>query len=71
MIFTLAHMPWEYWVMLPWAVLSTLWFYWRGHLMAVILLHAGTNGAILLWIAWMGGVYVGANGAVLPLWFFV
>ena len=70
-IFTLAHMPWEYCVMVPWALLSTLWFYWRGHLMAVIVLHAGTNGAILLAIAWMDGVYVDASGAVLPLWFFI
>ena len=70
-IFTLAHLPWEYWVMVPWAILSTLWFYWRGHLIAVIVLHAATNGAILLIVARTEGMFLDASGNPLPLWFFV
>ncbi len=70
-IFTLAHAPWEYWVMVPWAVLSTLWLYWRGHLMAVVVLHAATNGAILLIVALTEGMFQDAEGNPLPLWFFV
>lgn len=70
-IFTLAHMPWEYWVMVPWAILSTLWFYWRRHLMAVIVLHAATNGAILLIAALTDGMFRDDAGNPLPLWFFV
>ena len=70
-VFTLAHLPWEYWVMVPWAVLSTLWFYWRRHLVAVIVLHAATNGAILLLVILTDGVFIDGAGNVLPLWFFV
>lgn len=70
-IFTAAHLPWEYWVMVPWAVLSTLWLYWRRHLMAVVVLHAATNGSILLFVIATGGEISGGAGAPLPLWFLV
>jgi len=70
-IFTVTHVPWEWWVMLPWAVLSTLWLYHRKHLMAVVLLHAGSNGAILLFAAALGGTLPTGWGGPLPLWFFV
>lgn len=70
-IFTLTHLPWEYWVMVPWAILSTLWFYWRRHLVAVIVLHAATNGTILLAAALASGVFQDGEGNPLPLWFFV
>ena len=69
--FTLTHLPWEYWVMVPWATLSTLWFYWRRHLVAVIVLHAATNGTILLAAALASGVFQDGEGNPLPLWFFV
>ena len=57
--------------MVPWAVLSTLWLYWRRHLMAVVVLHAATNGSILLFVIAMGGEISLGAGAPLPLWFFV
>jgi hypothetical protein len=39
--------------------------------MAVVVLHAATNGSILLFVIVTGGeISVGA-GAPLPLWFFV
>lgn len=69
-IFTIAHVPWEYWVMVPWAVLSTLWFYWRRNLMAVVVLHAATNGSILLFVILTGGS-IRVAGETLPLWFFI
>jgi hypothetical protein len=57
--------------MVPWAILSTLWFYWRRQLMAVVVLHAATNGAILLIVALSDGVLLDASGNPLPVWFFV
>jgi CAAX prenyl protease-like protein len=69
-IFTIAHLPWEYWVMVPWAVLSTLWLYHRKHLMAVIVLHGATNGSILLFVIVTGGS-IRVDGGSLPLWFFI
>jgi hypothetical protein len=59
--FTLGHVTWEWWVAIPWVVASSLWFYYRGHLGAVILFHAAANAAILVAAVWMDG----------PLWFFV
>lgn len=70
-IFTMAHMPWEYWVMAPWAILSTLWFYYRGHLMAVVVLHAATNASILIFVWLASGRLPEAWGGSLSLWFFV
>ena len=70
-IFTLAHVPWEYWVMVPWAVLSTLWLYARRHLMAVVILHAATNASILIFVALASGRFPDGSGGRLSLWFFV
>ena len=70
-IFTLAHMPWEYWVMAPWAILSTLWFYYRRHLVAVVVLHAATNASILVFVALTSGHFPDGSGGSLSLWFFV
>ena len=52
---------WEWWVAVPWVIGSSLWFYYRGHLGAVILFHAAANATILLAAIWTDG----------PLWFFV
>lgn len=70
-IFTVAHMPWEYWVMVPWAILSTLWFYYRRHLMAVVVLHAATNASILVFVALASGRLPNGSGGTLSLWFLV
>ena len=59
--FTLGHVTWEWWVAVPWVMASSAWFYHRGHLGAVILLHAAANATILLAAVWAAG----------PLWFFV
>ena len=70
-IFTLAHLPWEYWVMVPWAILSTAWLYYRRHLMAVVVLHAATNASILVFVALASGFFSDGAGGRLSLWFFV
>ncbi len=71
-IFTLGHVPWEYWVAIPWVVLTNLWFYYRKDLYAEILVHATTNAAILLFVAWADGLlFDGQGGLGLSLWFFV
>lgn len=45
--FVITHQPWEWWVAVPWFLLSQLWFYRRGQLGSVVLLHAGSNLGIL------------------------
>ena len=70
-LFTITHLPWEWWVMVPWAVLSTLWLYRRKHVMAVIVLHGATNGAILVLAALFDNWLPNGSGGGLPLWFFV
>ncbi len=47
-VFLMTHTMWEWWVMLPWAVLTNLWFYYRKDMFAVVVAHAATNGAILI-----------------------
>jgi membrane protease YdiL (CAAX protease family) len=61
LFFTIGHVTWEYWVAVPWVMATSWWFYRRGHIGAVILLHAAANATILIAAWW-------ANG---PLWFFV
>ncbi len=70
-IFLGTHAPWEWWVMLPWAVLTNLWFYYRKDLFALVVVHAGTNGAILLAAIFLSDVLPDGAGGLLPLWFFV
>jgi hypothetical protein len=59
--FTLGHLFWEYWGAVPWVIGTTLWFYRRGHLGAVIVVHATANAAVLAAAVWADG----------PLWYFV
>ena len=59
--FTIGHVFWEWWVAVPWVVLTSLYFYRRGHIGSVILVHATANASILI-------AAVIAEG---PLWFFV
>lgn len=71
-VFALGHVPWEYWVAIPWVMLTNLWFYYRKDLYAAILVHATTNAAILVFVAWAAGLlFGGPAGGPLSLWFFV
>lgn len=70
-VFIATHVPWEWWVMLPWAVLTNLWFYYRKDLFALVVVHAGTNAAILLAAIFLSDVLPDGAGGVLSLWFFV
>jgi CAAX prenyl protease-like protein len=70
-VFTLGHVPWEYWVAIPWVVLTNLWFYYRKDLYAVIVVHAATNAAILVAAAVAGDAWVNGRGGPLSLWLFV
>jgi CAAX prenyl protease-like protein len=63
--FVITHLPWEWWVAVPWFLLSQLWFYRRAQLGSVVLLHAGSNLGILAAVViadWLG---------VGDWWFFV
>ena len=54
-------MFWEYWVAVPWVMATSWWFYRRGHIGSVIVLHAAANATILV-------AAIVADG---PLWYFV
>jgi CAAX prenyl protease-like protein len=70
-IFTLGHVPWEWWVCVPWVVLSSLWFYYRKSLSAIMLVHGVTNAALLALAIWGGELFTDLDGTPLSLWFFV
>lgn len=70
-VFTMGHVPWEYWVCVPWVFLSNLWFYYRGSLSAIMLVHGVTNGALLGLAIWGGDLFVDADGTPFSFWFFV
>ncbi len=70
--FLLSHVWWwEYPLMLVWAVGTQLWFYHRGHLMPIVIVHAVTNLAILAFVIVADGHFLDATGAPISLWFFV
>jgi CAAX prenyl protease-like protein len=70
-VFTMGHVPWEYWVCVPWVFLSNLWFYYRKSLSAVMLVHGVTNAALLALAVWGGDLFVDPDGAPFSFWFFV
>jgi CAAX prenyl protease-like protein len=70
-VFTLGHVPWEWWVAVPWVAITNLWFYYRKDLYAVILVHATTNAAILVAAVLWTGRFVDGEGNPISLWFFV
>ena len=70
-VFLATHMMWEWWVMLPWAVLTNLWFFFRKDLFSLVVVHAATNASILLAAIFLGDVFPDGDGGTLPLWFFV
>jgi CAAX prenyl protease-like protein len=70
-IFTAGHVFWEWWVCVPWVVLSSLWFYHRKSLSSVMLVHGVTNGALLALAIWGGDLFRNADGSAFSFWFFV
>ncbi|MEZ4282937.1 MAG: CPBP family glutamic-type intramembrane protease [Myxococcota bacterium] len=70
-VFTITHAFWEWWVCVPWIVLSNLWFYHRRSLTALMVVHATTNGALLALAVFGEGWLRDANGAPFSFWFFV
>ena len=67
LVFTLGHVPWEWWVALPWFVLTTLWFYKRRSIVSVIVVHAVAN-ATIFWFAVTNGT---AGPGMSPAWYFL
>lgn len=70
-VFTMGHVPWEYWVCVPWVVLSSLWFYHRKSLSSIMLVHGVTNAALLALAVWGDGLVRDATGEPMSFWFFV
>ncbi len=70
-VFTAGHQFWEYWVCVPWVVLSTLWFYHRRNLTALIVVHGVTNGALLALAVFVDVGLGDVDGAPFSFWFFV
>ncbi|HKK50612.1 MAG TPA: CPBP family glutamic-type intramembrane protease [Myxococcota bacterium] len=70
-VFTLGHVPWEWWVCVPWILLSNLWFYRRKSLGSIMLVHGVTNASLLGLAIWGGELFREPDGSPLSLWFFV
>ena len=70
-VFTIGHQFWEYWVCVPWIVLSSLWFYHRRSLSALMVVHGVTNGALLGLAVFGEGWLTDIAGAPFSFWFFV
>ena len=69
--FVLSHQQWEWGVMLAWTLLTMGWFYYRGHLAPLVLVHAVTNAAIFAFAVGFDGVFQDAEGRPIGLWFFL
>jgi CAAX prenyl protease-like protein len=69
--FTLSHVPWEWPVAVVWIVLTQLWFYRRGHLLPLVLVHAVSNLSIFLFVLIADGKLRNPDGSALSLWFFL
>ena len=70
-VFTVGHVPWEWWVAVPWVALTNLWFYHRRSLWALIVVPGVTNASLLLFALYGGDLFTTADGEPLSLWFFV
>jgi CAAX prenyl protease-like protein len=62
--FTISHAPWEWPVAVLWIVGTQLWFYRRGHLASVVVVHAASNLSIFVAVLL-------ADQAGLDLWYFL
>ncbi len=69
--FVFTHQSWEWGVMFGWSLLTMGWFYYRGHLLPVVIAHALTNGAIMAFVVLFDGRFSDGSGVPIPLWFFV
>jgi CAAX protease family protein len=69
--FVFSHATWEWGVMFGWTMLTMAWFYRRGHLAPMVLVHAVSNGAIFAFVVLFDGVFRDAAGAPISLWFFL
>jgi CAAX prenyl protease-like protein len=70
-VFSLGHVPWEWWVCVPWIVLSNLWFYHRRRLAAMILVHGVTNASLLALAVFGNDLFRDPDGSPFSFWFFV
>ena len=70
-VFTITHVPWEYWVAVPWIALTNIWFYWRKSLWGIILVHATANASIFLLATFGASWFRDASGNPVSLWFFL
>jgi CAAX prenyl protease-like protein len=70
-VFTLGHVPWEWWVAVPWVALTNVWFYHRRSLPSIMIVHGVTNAALLLLAIAGEGWLHDADGSPISLWFFV
>lgn len=68
-VFLATHALWQWPVMLAWAMLTNLWFYYRKDVMAIIVAHAATNASLLLAAIFLSDRFSDGAGGVLPLWF--
>lgn len=69
--FIFSHVPFEWGVMAAWTLLTMAWFYHRRHIVPLVLVHAVTNGAILLFVWLSDGHIRDAAGELVDLWFLV
>lgn len=69
--FVFSHAQWEWGVMAVWTLLTMAWYYQRGHLAPIVLVHAVTNGAIWAFVVAFDGHFLDAEGRPIPLWFFL
>ncbi len=69
--FVLSHVPWEWAVMFVWSLGTMLWFYHRQHIVPLVIVHAVTNGAILVFVALFDERFTDSQGVPSGLWFFV
>ncbi len=70
-VFSLGHIPWEWWVCVPWIALSNLWFYRRRRLAAMFLVHGVTNASLLALAVFGGDLFQNPDGSPFSFWFFV
>lgn len=67
--FVFTHQQWEWGVMLAWTLLTMAWFYWRRHIVPLIIVHAVTNGAIFAFVLLCDERFRDGQGAPISLWF--
>ena len=65
------YVLWEAPVAIAWAILSQLWFYHRGALLPLVVVHAASNVSIFLFVVLSGGTWTSPAGEVVDLWFFL